>query len=311
MVQERYFGIGEEATFKTAVAATKYIDIEAEKIMPYRTYIMDRGAGSQAIRTKRGGREGAAGNVTFPVRPDNITNFLKWCFGTVTSTQQGATSAYKHTFNFSDGPVKSFTGRVGKEVHEEVYAGMLVDSLAFGSTPDDDLTVVPSLIGGKAMVTASIGTPSFSTLDTFVYHENTAKIGGSDSTIVEAFGLMISRNISDFRVAKSKELPRIVCGPRTVGGSMRLDFVSTDELNRFVNDTTTSLEFLFEGASIGATGYKYTIDFKMPKIYYTAAPTPSVMGRARLQADANYHALYDSGIAGEIQVYVINEETTI
>lgn len=311
MVQQRYFGIGEEADFKAAVAATKFIDTTAEQLVPYRQYIAQAGVGSQSLKRRKGGREGARGNISFSVRPNNITNLLKWLFGKVTSDQQGGTSAYKHTFDFEDLLTKSFTGRMGKETHEEIYPGMLVDSLGFGGVADDDISATVSLIGGAAMSKTTIGSPTFSGLDSFIFHENTAKIGGVTSTVVEAFGLVIGRNVADYRVCGSKELPRIKNTFRSVMGTMVLDFINTDELDRFINDTTTSLEFLIVGAQIGVTGFYYTLDLKMPVIFYNAAPTPSLRGRARLQAAVTFTAMYDVGIAGEIQAYVINEETTI
>jgi hypothetical protein len=311
MVQERYFALGEETTFKTPVAATKYLDVVVDAIVPYRQYLANTGAGSQAVKGKHTGREGARGTVTLQVRPNTITNLLKWVFGAVGSAQQGGTSAYKHTFDFADTLTKSFTGRLGKETHEEVYPGMVVDSIGFGGVADDDLVATATLIGGAAMTKTTIGTPTFSALDPFVFHQNTVKIGGATSTIVEAFGLTIGRSVSDYRVQGSKELPRIRPGARIINGSLVIDFVDTAELDRFVNDTTTSIEFLIVGSTIGATGYSYTLDLLMPNVYYVAAPTPSLRGRARFQANVNFAAMYDAGISGELRAYVINEETTI
>jgi len=289
------------------VAAAKYIDIEAENLEGYRAYKLHGGVGSQATKNRTPRREGSGGGVAFPAKPDNITNFLKWAMGSVSSSVAGGT-AYIHTFKMGDS-VKSFTARVGREVTEEIFAGMLVDSLVL-SFGESDLMVAARLIGAQLPSKAAIGAPTFSSLGSFTFAQNTVKIAGGAVVTVEGAQLGISRGISDYRVCGSPNLPRIVPQKRVVGGSMVLDFVTTTEYDRFIADTTTTLQFKFVGPAIGATGFFYTVQIDMANVGYMALPLGRITDRTRMQATASFIAMYDATDT-ELKIQVTNEETTI
>ena len=307
----RYVGIGRENPFKTPAAAAKYIDVIGESLTPYRGYRITTGVQSQALIGKSATREGARGGIVFPVRPDNITNILKSVMGAVTSTIIGATTAYTHVFKMAD-DLLSLTLRVGKELGEEIYAGCVTDSLALSGAADDNLQASVGIIGAQKPTTGAIGTPNFSALQTFPYQQNVVTLGGAAFAVCEGFVLQVNRSIDDFRVCGDLTLPRIKPQNRMVSGRMVLDFADTTQRDIFLADTElANLRFKFEGGAIpAAPASKYTFDILLPKLWYVAYPGPNLRGRARLQATADFGALYDVTNT-ELMITVINEETTI
>lgn len=307
----RYVGIGREAPFKTPVAATKYIDVVGESLVPSRGYRITSGVGSQAPLGKSATREGARGGIVFPVRPDNITNILKSVMGAVTSTIIGATTAYTHVFKMDD-VLTSLTLRVGKELDEEIYAGCVTDSLALSGAADDDLQASVGIIGAQKPTTGAIAAPTFSAIPTFPYQQNVVTLGGAAFAVCEGFILQINRSIDDYRVCGDLTLPRIKPQNRMVSGRMVLDFADITQRDIFLNDTElANLRFKFEGGTIpAAPASKYTFDIVLPKLWYAAYPGPSLRGRARLQAAADFGTLYDATDT-ELKITIINEETTI
>lgn len=305
----RYFGIAQEYTFKTEKLASVYTNIIRESIVPDQGWIIPETVARRAFEKKVLGAFRARGNIEFPVEPENgIGWYLKWALGSVSSAQQGGTSAYKHTFKSADA-IKSFTGRVGADTDERVLGGCLLNSLALRFSHGAEVRGVAEVFAAEE-AKGSIGSPTFSALDPFVFSQATVEFADTAKAIVAEGEVRINNRIPfDRGVLGSRYFPKILVGKRLVDGRLSLFFDDATEYDRFLAGTEFKLELLTTGPAIGATGYNYTLNIIMTKCVYLRDTAPHVDRRELIVLDAPFQAFYDNTSATEITVELMNEET--
>jgi len=306
----RYFGIAQEYAFKTEKAASVYTNIIRESIVPDQGWIIPETVACRAFDKKVLGAFRARGNVEFPVEPENgVGEYLKWVLGSVSSAQQGATSAYKHTFKSAD-DIKSFTGRIGAETDERVLGGCLINSLALRFAHGEEIRGVAEVFAAEE-AKGTIGSPTFSALDPFVFSQATVEFADTAKAIVAEGEVRINNRIPfDRGVLGSRYFPKIRVGKRLVDGRLSLFFDDATEYDRFLAGTEFKLELLTTGPAIGATGYNYTLNVIMTKCIYLRDTAPHIDRRELIVLDAPFQAFYDSAPATEITMELINEKTS-
>jgi len=306
----RYFGIAQEYTFKTEKAASVYTNIIRESIVPDQGWIIPETVARRAFDKKVLGAFRARGNIEFPVEPENgIGWYLKWALGSVSSAQQGGTSAYKHTFKSAD-DIKSFTGRIGADTDERVLGGCLLNSLALRFAHGEEIRGVAEIFAAEE-AKGTIGSPTFSALDPFVFSQATVEFADTSKAIVAEGEVRINNRIPfDRGVLGSRYYPKIMVGKRLVDGRLSLFFDDATEYDRFLAGTEFKLELLTTGPAIGATGYNYTLNVIMTKCIYLRDTAPHIDRRELIVLDAPFQAFYDSTPATEITVELINEKTS-
>jgi len=306
----RYFGIAQEYAFKIEKAASVYTNIIRESIVPDQGWIIPETVAHRAFEKKVLGAFRARGNIEFPVEPENgIGWYLKWALGSVSSAKQGETSAYKHTFKSAD-DIKSFTGRIGADTDERVLGGCLLNSLALRFAHGEEIRGVAEVFAAEE-AKGSIGSPTFSALDPFVFSQATVEFADTAKAIVAEGEVRINNRIPfDRGVLGSRYFPKIRVGKRLVDGRLSLFFDDATEYDRFLAGTEFKLELLTAGPAIGATGYNYTLNLIMTKCVYLRDTAPHIDRRELIVLDAPFQAFYDSTSATEITVELINEKTS-
>ena len=309
MEMARYFGIAQEFAFKTEKPASVYTNITRETIVPDQGWIITETVARRAFDKKVLGAFRARGNIEFPVEPENgIGWYLKWVLGSVTSAQQGGTSAYKHTFKSAD-TIKSFTGRVGADISERVLGGCLLNSSALRFAHGQEIRGVAEIFAAEE-AKGTIGSPTFSNLDPFVFSQATVEFADTAKAIVAEGEVRINNRIPfDRGVLGSRFFPKIRLGKRLVDGRLSLFFDDADEYDRFLAGTEFKLELLTTGPDIGETGYNYTLNVILPKCVYLRDTAPHIDRRELIMLDAPFQAFYDSTSETEITVELINEKT--
>jgi len=304
----RYFGIAQEYTFKTEKPANVYTNIIREGIVPDQGWIIPETVAHRAFDKKVLGAFRARGNIEFPAEPENGMGwYLKWALGSVSSAQQGATSAYKHTFKSAD-DIKSFTGRIGADTDERVLGGCLINSLALRFAHGEEIRGVAEVFAAEE-AKGTIGSPIFSALDPFVFSQATVEFADTAKAIVAEGEVRINNRIPfDRGVLGSRHFPRIRVGKRLVDGRLSLFFDDTTEYDRFLAGTEFKLELLTTGPAIGVTGYNYTLNVIVTKCIYLRDTAPHIDRRELIVLDAPFQAFYDSTPATEITVELINQE---
>jgi len=313
---DSYLGMGEETVFKTPVAATKYMDMITERIEPDLAWIIPETTAKRAYYKHVEGPYRGRGPVTFLCEPENgLTKFLKWALGSVSSAQQGGTTAYKHTFTPAD-TIKSFTARVGAvnvATAERILAGALINRLTLRGAWGREINGEAEIFNFKKETKGSIGSPTFSALKPWVASQCSVKFADTAKAIVSEYVLNIVNNVpADFGVMGSDDYPSIRVGKRLVDGTLSLAFDDTTEYDRFLAGTDFKLELLHTGPVIaGAPAYSYKLDVILYACTYIRDTAPHVDRRERIMLNAPFRAFYDATAQKEIQVEVTNEETTI
>ncbi len=260
------------------------------------------------------------------VKPNNqIGWFLKWALGSVTSSQQGATTAYLHTFKAAD-TLRSFAWAYNFDsLIEKRVPGCILQNIKFsvarGANPlQADFTAIGQ---GESLV--AVQSPSgWSTLAPFKPFHSKVHIAGSELVnLAEGMTINIANkvyDIGDIGVLGNRKLTRIEVGERTISGTLDIPVTSgtLDLYKRYLKDTGAtepgepvvpfSIKLATDTGVVIAGAYNYKIDFTMPKCVLTSAPPP-MEKQERKRISLGWKAIYDSGEASEIKVELQNTET--
>lgn len=302
----RYVGIGEEQEFGVAVPAVEYIDPESAEMDP---------SGDQAIiyegisgldRIAKPGAYFSEGSITAPVDLDVFPWFFKWALGGVSTT---GTGPYTHTFSPQQSPLMpSFTVRVGKDIFEHVFSGVVIGSLEL-SLEDQLLLGAVEMLGGKDEKGTLVDPVNFTQGPVYAFHEVNATIDGVDeSAILETFNLTIETGADNEagRTVGSRFPRRAYRGALVVEMEMTLAFDSTRHLEKFwgapTGPTTGNLQEFPMTINVGPN-----IDIVIPRGIYTAMEQP-VAGRERIEQTATLRGLVAADGTGPIQISVTNSK---
>jgi hypothetical protein len=252
----------------------------------------------------------------FPAEPENIVGELLYgVFGSVSSAQQGGTSAYLHTFSPADS-LPSYTVRIGVEQTERVLPGCLIEALTVKFKHDDVVKAYAEVLSGFPETKASIGSPTLSSLQAFDMTDTSAvlTIGGvSKRSVVYDLEVTVKNNIPFDRGAldgRTFSVKRY--GQREVTGKLSAYFDDTAEYDRFIAGSEFNLAITAVGAEI-AGGYKYQLGFELRKCVYLRDAAPEVkVQNEPLVIDAPFQAFYDStgGFNAEAKATLQNTVTS-
>lgn len=314
MTVKRYIGIGKEITFGTAVAASRYVEA-VDTFQPDPGVVILDPVAQRARKDKVLTKFRARGNIgAWEVKPEDIIGeALYGVLGSVSSLQQGGTSAWKHTFTPAD-MIKSWTLRKGVELNELVFPGCLVNQLTLATRHPEILKATLELFGvGAAPTAVALNTPTFSTLQPFVYHQCTITLAGSDkSSLVYDASVVINNSIPIDRGGHgSKFIPKIHVGDRVVSGKLSTYFAEANQYDTFIAGTEFTLNLKWIGAII-EDSYYYTLELDLPKCVYRSRGAPEIKPiREPLVVDAPFDALYKTNsYNAELKAYLTNKVTS-
>lgn len=266
-----YLGFGEESVFATIVPRTKFFDISSESVVKSRDLI-ESGAlyrtgilGSKVVQ----GQVGIAGEMEFEAQYEGWEVLAKHAFGSVQSTQQGATAAWRHNFTIADvlptglsleiyRDSSNFASESSKAF---VYAGCKITSISFASSVGELLKVSGSVLGSNEE-RRSKSTESFSTSPLAVYHQGLLTWDSGDAEVTN-FRIMLNNQL-DLRPKLNSQISRepIRQGKVEVTGSFTAEFDSWRKYDDFLNAAQRTLNVHFTGPEI-QPGYPYYIDLNL------------------------------------------------
>jgi len=318
----RYFGVGEETTFKQAAAISKYIDIVDEGISLDNQVIKVENV-ADIIAKYVAGPLKIGGTVNFYVEPENCGQFFKWALGSVVTSQPDAGNApntYKHEFTPAD-EIKSFTAEVGLgDTNDAIkYKGMAIKALSLEAVAKEALMGSIDVVAADLeLVTA--GTPSFSALAPFVFHQGQVKIAGTANGDIEAFKIKYENGIDEDAFAiGDRTLARLKAGARTITGEFDIAFTSNEQLKRFLGSATATspqdtlesvaLKLTMTGPLIEAT-YNYQLEIDLPRVVYNTTKA-NINKRERVVQNVAFEAYVDATAGYAIKITLINKEASI
>jgi len=302
----RYVGIGEEQEFGVAAPAVEYMDPESAEIDPSGDQAIIYEGASGLDRIAKPGAYFSEGSLTAPVDLIAFPWFFKWALGGYSKQGEGP---YTHTFFPQQSPLmKSFTARVGKDIFEHVFTGMVVSTLEL-ALEDQLLLGTVEMLGGRDEKGTLADPVNFTQGPVYAFHEVNATVDGVDeSAALETFTLTIETGADNEagRTIGSRFPRRAYRGALVVEAEMTLGFFSTSQLERFwgtpTGPTIGDLQEFPMTINVGPN-----IDIVIPRGIYTAMEQP-VAGRERIEQTATLRGLVAADGTGPIQISITNSK---
>lgn len=313
-----FIGWGEESTWGTGVAATKFAEIVSEAMNPIR--IRTPRASVRGLDDREANfydeKFGGEGSFVIGLNYAGLLRLMEHAFGDASGVTTGpVSSVYTHTFSPKD---SLMTGKgLSLHVNTDVdnggtpqirYAGFKIGSLKWSFDPRANALLE---VAGAAKDFSSIAAvaPTLPGFATYVAGHQTVmeiddvvrKFDSAEVTLDNGLDL-------DKRVMGSKNIDEPIRGDnrRMVSGTITMDAVAAD-LAKFEAGTYFKLEFISTGPVLGGGTYKHTL--VMAKCRLDGAPY-HVNGPGVIKTEVPFVA--DLPSAGErLQAIFDNNESAI
>lgn len=311
-IEAQRFGLKKEASRGTAeTTPTKWYPFLKGAEMKYSLGLLENEviSGQSAMMPPIAGRKTGTGKISLPLDSQTCPEFLRSCLGTLTTAQQGGTSAYKHTIVLGTGierPSYTFFLDYGLDVKK--YNLGVVKKVAFGSSVDGIGTFEADVLF-KSEATGTIGSPSFPTQKYLAFNMMDFKIAGVSNTDIKDWTLEIDNGSSGLSTLNlSQDVANIVTtGKVDIKGGFTIYFSTEAERTKFMANTAVALRMLATGPLIAST-YYHTVDINVYEAHYKAFPFGEDSGL--LAAKVEYNGYYSTSDGKAIQIDVTNTDTT-
>jgi len=238
----------------------------------------------------RGGNKQIGGDVPFELSADSFDDFLEAvCGGTwQTDVLKAGTTARSFTLERKFADITQYlryTGVVANTFSLSVQPDAMVTG-SFGFV-GKGMTVDQVIVTGATYGAATVTTP----FDSF---SGTISEGGVATAIVTGIDLSLDNGASASFVIGSAETPCITLDRSNLTGTLTAQFQSEAMLEKFINETESSLEFeLDDGVN--------TLAFNIPRIKYTGGSVP-VSDGGLVSISLPFQALLDATAASNIVI---------
>ncbi len=250
-----------------------------------------------------------SGELSGPVRAQNIGQILQMLLGTPSSAQQGATAAYKHTYNEpSSIQIPTYTFFEDRSLDVFKYSGVGCSKLEIELPNDGVLKYKATMLGITEAAGASIGTPSYSESAMLSASKCTFKIAGSANQNVKSWNVSLDNGMVAKRVlAQSQDADDILAvGRMAVDGGFVIIFENQTERDKFLANTKTSIQATLVG-DVADTGFNYTFDMNLYDVRYNAFPFGDEDGI--LAAQVGFTSHYSTADSKQLQIDLTNLKT--
>lgn len=313
-------GIGQETTYGTPVAPTRWYEFNSEDIALEKMIVQGEGLRSgdrirRAARRNFTTRQGA-GSFDLNVPTKGLGLLLRHLMSTTaTPVQQGATTAYLQTYALGTEAL-SFTGQVGLPdtggtVRPKTAHGCVVTGWEFSVDTSGILTLKVDVDAEDVEHTTALTAPSYVTASEFHFAHgsvtfDTVAVANVLSASVAA-GIAVKTDRFFLGAAGLKARP-ILNDFSDVTGSLEVEFGDLTTIqNRYTADTAVAVVLLFEAAVISGA-FKETLKFTLPSAYFDTG-TPQVGGPDVLTQSVDFTSLANSSGAALTIDYISTDVT--
>lgn len=180
-----------------------------------------------------------------------------------------------------------------------VFTGCIVNSLAVTVTPDAIVQAVFNIVGQDSATDTSPLDASVTAAPThkaFVGFQGSISEGGSTIGTVADINFTIENALSPSFVVGSDIAPSINAGRCQVTGTMTAHFTSRTLLDKFINETDSSISITFEGLTGG------DLTFNFPSVTYTGGELNIPNNDEGITVSLPFQAVYDSSNASTVVI---------
>lgn len=178
-----------------------------------------------------------------------------------------------------------------------IFKGCMISGFSLNIPANAMITGSFSVVGKEAEykntpIVGTAATPSqtFSPFDSF---SGALKEGGANVAVITSIDLGLDNRLEPVFVVGSKFTPKIVAGRSNLTGSVSAYFQDGAMLDKFINETESSIEFIFGpmtgGGEPGPNSYKFTI----PRLKYSGGDNPA-SGEGPIVLNMPFQGLLDS-----------------
>jgi len=239
----------------------------------------------------RHGNKSVTGDINFELSYGGLDALLEatLCGAWATNVLKAGTTRRSYT-------VERHHQDIGKYLRS---TGCQFNTMSLSIAPNSMVTGSFGIIGSGFTTSGSaLGSSSYSAESTtapFDSFSGSIKEGGSAIAIITALELNIDNGMEALYVVGSADtlLPSI--GKSSVTGSVTAYFENTTLLDKFVAETTSSIEFTLTDAA----GNDYIV--LLPKVKYNSG-NPEVSGPGAITVTLDFVALYNSSDASQIKI---------
>lgn len=239
----------------------------------------------------RHGNKSVTGDINFELSYGGLDALLEatLCGTWATNVLKAGTTRRSYT-------VERHHQDIGKYLRS---TGCQFNTMSLSVAPNSMVTGSFGIIGSGFTTSGSaLGSSSYSAESTtapFDSFSGSIKEGGSAIAIITALELNIDNGMEALYVVGSADtlLPSI--GKSSVTGSVTAYFENTTLLDKFVAETTSSIEFTLTDAA----GNDYIV--LLPKVKYNSG-NPEVSGPEAITVTLDFVALYNSSDASQIKI---------
>lgn len=302
------FGLGDETTYGTYAAPTRFLEFENETMALQQEFAESPGmrASNRVQRTDRVrvNKTGATGSVQFPaVQTKGFGLLFKAMVGkaAVVTTTSGGTNSRDLTYTLGDPYGLSSTLQVGRPdvsgtVQPFSYLGCKVTSWTLSNDASGYVSLGTDWFAQDETTSQSLASASYAsgTVEDLFYQDGTLNVasGAVSVTNVEITGS--TAIATDRRFIRSSTLVKepIIAGMYEVTGSFTMEFESLTQYNRFTGNTIGQLDVTWTAPTAIEASIFPALKVTLPKVQFRGT-TPNVSGPGIVTMTAPFKALYD------------------
>jgi len=240
-----YCGLAEEASYGAGGSPSVFLPIRSDGFGLENTPLFDSNIRGRDRFQAAAGVFEDDGSIELVAGPENGLGYLlKGAFGSASvstaSEGSGTDNVGTHTFT-TDDKIPSYAVELGLGAIDAArHKGVGVDSLEFSHTPEEYLIISADLTAQEPELQGSQGSPTYSDIRPFVWHDGVVTFDSSDvSTDLAEFTMSLENNI-DEKIRGSRTPDKAHVGERPISGNLNLDFETIDALEMFLGGAAGS-----------------------------------------------------------------------
>ncbi len=320
-----------ETTYGTRVAPDLFYEFESEGGVRNQKFLASRqlrsGRTFQSSARRVATTRDAEVTIQGEVPNKGFGSILDLGHGnTVTPVQQGATTAYLQTHNWTGDPSKSATIQAGKPSVSAAgvgttrpfdYLGSMLTTLQLACSVDNWLTFTAGFNCQDVTTSETLVTASYPTaLEGFHFQQCAVTVNGvvqnlTTGSLVKSLALDVSlaRNTERFGLRSSALKAAPVTNDYSPGsGSLGFEYTDNTIYGLYAAQTIVPVIYTFTSSSLAGTAIPYALTITMAACVLTSAPI-QVGGPDVLTYDAGYDIL-DDGTNPPIKFEVMEVRST-